>query len=518
MRSFPRIALTCTLAVLAGHALPDSASAQTLQQAIRQAVHVSPRLDAERARYRAETEKLPQARAGLLPAVSLSAGYGPERDKTRTMTTTRGSATTGTAGLSVSQPLFDGMRAVNDVRRAGAEVAAGREGLAAAEADLVVAAAEAYMGVLRDRRIVRLREENLSILRGQVSSAAARHAAGDASKTAVAQARTRVAEAEGDLAQARADLSESEAAWRAIIGDGQMAPVMPRGLGGLLPKSREAALAQAEAANPNLRSAAFLARAAQHGIAVARAGLMPRVSLDGDLSHDLSRDARGSQSDTASMKVRLAVPLFSGGSERSKVRQAHEVSGQRGHEFADLRLQVRKATIGAWAALEAARTRKSAAGRRIDAAHAAVSGLNAEFASGMIAFSELLDSRRELVNARISAVIADYDEVVSAFLLMAATGSLASAYGEPEAEPVVATGSVNKPARTAAVPTPPARPAAAQPAAAVANAPSKPVSVPVSAPAQPAKPATTDAVRTAEAPAPVRRAPGDPWADVLGSR
>jgi outer membrane protein len=342
------------------------------------------------------------------------------------------------------------------------------------------------MAVLRDRQIVRLRTDNLSILRGQVSSAAARQAAGDLSRTAVAQARTRAAEAEADLADARASLAESEAAWRATIGTGPIAPSLPGSLARMLPRSLEMALAQAETANPNVRSAALVARAAQFGVGVARGAMFPRVSVDGDYSTDLGRTLRSNETEAASVMVRLSIPLMDGGAGASRVRQARATSNQRSLEAADTRLMVRRAVAGAWAALDGARLRKAASGRRIAAAQAAVAGLNAEFASGMIAFSDLLDSRRELVNARIASVIADYDEVVAAFMLMAAAGTLSERMLDAAPErPVVATGSVGRPAPAAAVP---ARSAAAP---------------------QPARP-----VETASRPEP-RRAASDPWAKIV---
>ena len=94
------------------------------------------------------------------------------------------------------QPLFRGFRVVNTVAEAEATVRAGRETLRSVEQSVLLGeAVTAYMDVVRDQAIVRLRENNVTVLTRDLRATQDRFNVGEVTRTDVAQAQARRAAA-----------------------------------------------------------------------------------------------------------------------------------------------------------------------------------------------------------------------------------------------------------------------------------------------------------------------------------
>lgn len=162
-----RTSLMCAVALaglLAFAAASTPAGAETLLEALSSAYKFNPRLDAARATLRATDEEVPRALSGYRPSVTGSAD-----SSFRHIATTPGSVASGDSNprgyqVGLVQPLFRGFRTVNAVNAAEATVRAGRETLRLAEQSVLLEAVTAYGDVVRDAAIVRLRENNVTVL------------------------------------------------------------------------------------------------------------------------------------------------------------------------------------------------------------------------------------------------------------------------------------------------------------------------------------------------------------------
>src|SRR5216684_8563927 len=135
-----KVVTTAAAAVLImAYAGPAPALADTIEAALVRAYQNNPQLNAQRASVRATDENVPQALSGYRPKVAVTASGGYQY--TDTNTTSGGSPTAivrteihGTnaprsAGLTVSQTLFNGQQTANKTRAAEMQVSGAREGL-----------------------------------------------------------------------------------------------------------------------------------------------------------------------------------------------------------------------------------------------------------------------------------------------------------------------------------------------------------------------------------------------------
>src|SRR5579864_8748781 len=121
-------ALTGCALLLGGTSLAGAASAESLADAVALAYETNPTLQAERAQLRATDEGYVQAEAGLRPSVTASGSYAYQDQQVSlahspTATLTGG---TGTAMISLTQPLYSGGRVTARIDAAQADILAER--------------------------------------------------------------------------------------------------------------------------------------------------------------------------------------------------------------------------------------------------------------------------------------------------------------------------------------------------------------------------------------------------------
>ena len=167
---------------------PNGAVADTLESILANTYRGNPDINAERAKLRALDEENPRARSGYRPKVNFNADITSQRVKTRPSLPTDGRRRHGGYTVSLVQPFFRGLRTINSIRKADANIYAGREDLRSVEQGIFLNAVTAFVDVIRDRAIVRLRRNNVSVIAQQQRATDDRFKVGEVTKTDVSQA------------------------------------------------------------------------------------------------------------------------------------------------------------------------------------------------------------------------------------------------------------------------------------------------------------------------------------------
>ena len=137
---------------------------KSLNEALSSAYRYNPRLDAERARLRATDEEVARAMSGYRPIITGNADINHQHTNTRPDSIGEGSTKPKGYSVDLVQPIFSGLQTVNAVSEQEANVRAGRETLRDVEQQVLLDAVTAYMDVVRDQAIVKLRENNVNVL------------------------------------------------------------------------------------------------------------------------------------------------------------------------------------------------------------------------------------------------------------------------------------------------------------------------------------------------------------------
>ncbi len=404
--------------------------AETLASALSSAYRNNPQLMASQADLRATDEEVAKAKSGWRPRVNVTAGATLGHRYTTPLLVPGGKKGVDydqeQVAITLQQPLFDGFKTEYGVKAAKAQVKAGRQNLLATEQQVLLDAVLAYMNVVRDGEIVRLRRRNVRVLKEQLRAVRDRFNVGDVTRTDVSQAESALAGARAQLAQAQADLENSRAAYEEVVGRKPRGLRFPKRLPRILPGSLRAALSRAARRNPQVLAAAFGEEAARHAVEVAFGDLLPKLNLQGSLSFSRNKTegSRATRTRDANIGLSLQVPLYSGGYNHANVRQARHKAEAAGLQVAVARRAVNKAVVQAWYNLQAARRLISAASAQVKAARLAYQGVLEEYKAGSRTTLDVLNARQALNNARVELVKARAAKVSSAYALLAAMGEL----------------------------------------------------------------------------------------------
>ena len=327
-RTLSVVVLTAVLALGASHRV----AAEDLLQIYHEALQNDPALAAARANWEATQERIPQARAGLLPNVSLSAStnanyFGTNVDSDPRVTVNRGFALGGLT-VSASQPLY---RYANQVAYSQAvqQVEQADFTLASARQDLILRVATAYFDVLLAPFTVEVTESQKAAVSEQLAQAKRNFEVGVATITDTNEAQAKYDSIVAQEISARNDLENKRTALRAIIGrfpqdlkrlGPGFEPTLPS------PNSLDAWVDRALADNLNVRIARYNADIATLEIERQRAGRLPTLDLvasanaqagSGSVNTSAFNDQR-----QAAIGLALTVPLYQGGLIDSRVREA----------------------------------------------------------------------------------------------------------------------------------------------------------------------------------------------------
>lgn len=400
------------------------AHADTLPDAMRDALASNPSLAAARSRLQATREAVPQAWAEALPQISLSAGASiADSYDNDPSTAPRDRTETWNGSASASQLLFGSGRVLASTRAARAQVEGAVADYDAAAQQLLLDVASAYAGVRQNQSIVAAREITVNNLTTQFEFNEAQFEAGIVTRTDVAQAQARLAQARTQLVQAQGALAASIEAYQRLIGRPPSELQEPPTAMGL-PADLGLALDIAGRASPDLRSAIAATEQADANVDSAAAQGRLRVTLEASagISGDFEPEDYESSSD--SVGVRLAVPLFQGGAIRSRTRQQRALRSAANLDLASTQRLVQERVTNAWTGLNSARAAILSARDQVSAAELAYEGVRLEQETGLRSTVEVLDTEQDLLDARLSLAQAERDLVVAERTLLAAIGGL----------------------------------------------------------------------------------------------
>jgi outer membrane protein len=394
--------------------------AESLYDSLAAAYSTNATIRADRARQRGTDESVPQALSGWRPTISANASAA--REWSDTDVSPQSVTDPVSLSISLSQPLFRGFKTVNGVAAAEASVLAGRQNLLAVEQDVLFRSIQAYANVVQDRKIVALRQANVVVLQKQAKAAQSRFTVGEITRTDVAQARARVSQSQAAVANAKANLSASVANYDALIGHkpGKLKyPAMAK-----LPKSLDSALHMAAEVNPNILSAALVQEIAAYNVQIVKGDLLPTLALQGSARYTANPARNVDRQTSGSVELVLNVPIYEGGRVYSGVREAKQIASQRKIQVIAATRSVREAVTSSWGYVTSSRESIAAAKAQVASAVLALDGVSQEYLVGSRTTLDVLNAEQEVLNARISLVSVERDQIVASYQVLASIGKL----------------------------------------------------------------------------------------------
>ena len=288
---------------------------------------------ATRAATQASEERLPQARAQLLPNVGANLTHTRNNLSSTTPSFLGGDQSTRTSyfsesqGFAVRQPLYRPVLKAQ-VRQAQALVDDAQAVLAQEEQNLVVRVASAYFEAVLSTEQLALVLAQQAFNKAQLEAARKIFAAGAGIRTDVDEAQARLDMTLAQEIEARQNVGFTQQQLQVLINQPVSAldplDVARLELTGPQPAALEDWIARAEANSPQVRSLKAQSEAAREEIAKARTGHLPTLDAVAQWSRSKSDTPTSLRSTyvNTSIGLQLNIPIYAGGAVNSAVRQA----------------------------------------------------------------------------------------------------------------------------------------------------------------------------------------------------
>ncbi|CAH0242726.1 TolC family outer membrane protein [Pseudomonas mediterranea] len=377
--------------------------AQTLPQAMQQALDVHPEIQAGVNSRLAADYQLKAAKGGYLPRVDLAAGYG--REGTDSVTTRSGSnnhwetLNRSESSLRVTQMVFDGFATSSEVGRQQATVNARAYSLLDTSERTGLTVAQVYLDVLTRREFVRLAEENLKSHERIFDQIKLRTERGVGNRADHDQAEARVAQARNNLITEQTNLADAETNYLSAVGQLPDQLERPADFMALLPANLTEARAQMLENSPVLRSAEADIVATEKQYEAAKSSFYPRFDAELGRTADNDLDGQNGHNNEWQAMLRMRFNLYAGGSNKADLESKSYLSNQ-ALDIRNNALRQLTEELGlAWNALNNANAQVPIAQQYVDRSANVRNAYQKQFSLGERTLLDLLDSENELFSA-----------------------------------------------------------------------------------------------------------------------
>ncbi len=424
VHKFKLLTLTASL-MGATMVMAQSATAQSLTEAVDKTVKSNPNVLAD-ANFRRSVDKtIDQARAGYYPQVDLNLGIGKERAENNSTAPGHRTLTRGEAGLSASQMLYDGFATKSAVEQTQSQSESAGYSVFDTAETTSLRAVQVYLDVLRRQDLLKLTEANLESHERIYSQIEQRFESGVGNSANLEQTRGRLALSQANLTSNTGNLDDALSSYNRVVGNMPESPADP-GLDccNKAPATLEEALAIAYHQHPALRSAM-----AQHEAALAQeqgaeAPFHPRVDLELSTRADNNLDGeKGHEKEILAM-VRLRYNLLNGGADKARLEETGFLS-QQAREEANIAIrEIERDVRLSWNSLDNLSHQLPVLKQRMESALKTRDAYQEQFNIGQRTLLDLLDTENEVLTASAEYTNAYYDHLYACYWLSETMGKL----------------------------------------------------------------------------------------------
>jgi len=325
-------------------------------------------------------------------------------------------------GVTLSKKLYDGGQTKEKTLLAEINLQQASAIYAKTEQGVILGTIEAYLNVLKAGREVKLHARNLTRLEAHVNAAKIRVDAGAATPTRLAEAGARFARAQSDLILAETRLTNAEDSFRSLTGKDARDFVEPS-ITGNLPIDLLDAETKARDGHPDILAAIAAERAADQAHNTLQAAVRPTLAFSLSANTKTGTGTTLDRDEVAAQLV-FSSPLISTNATRSTSRRIAASFKQAKLDRAEATRKTEVAAREAFRNWQSTGIRVDAVASEIEAFRLVAKGIASEAQFGQKTTLDLLDAEKDVNDAELSLVSAEHNQLLAAFRLKAAIGSL----------------------------------------------------------------------------------------------
>ena len=400
----------------------NESRANTLFDSLNSAYLNNPKLNAERANMRASKEEKRESVSEFLPSITIS-GYVSEQNNSGDSSS---NFEPSEQALEIEQKIFQGFSGVSNLRKKmyGQNLAEFK--LKKIEQETLLAAAKVHTDLLLNRKKVNINLMNIDLLERQVETDQNRLEKGEINLADLAQSESSLAGARAELIAAQNDLVTSKANFEKIIGKKPSENIQEIKKTNLrLPESLATAYNISNSDNPDLKIAKLEYEQSKMDVVIASSDRYPSATLSYKIAEQEDLSATVKDRTQQTVTATATWPLFSGGDNIFNFRKAKELRNQKELLLQNSKMEAETEVANAWSNYQSSQSVLDSINTQVKAAEIANEGITLEYESGNSRTTlEVIQSKANLLNSRISLATSERDFLISQFNLLSSIGHL----------------------------------------------------------------------------------------------
>jgi outer membrane protein len=313
--------------------------------------------------------------------------------------------------LTLSQPLFAGLRDLRTYGQAKEGVRAAEQGVRAAEDRILLKVSAEYLSVVQGDALMAVESQSVELARRRLKEAKDLFEAGEVTQVDVLRAESSVKAAERRLALARREREASAGQLRLDLGfDGELDVTEPQPALPARPREAEL-LARADDTRAEVRLARSALRVAQLEVSKQKGAYLPIVTADAGYIQQKTTFPADRYGFAA---LRFSVPIWQSGEVGARVAAARQRQRQAELTLEDTRRTVREEVLRGLLDAETAAVSLALSEEQLAASEAEYRqvfelyrGQEATSLDLQASEATLADARRAVVNSRLARILAE---------------------------------------------------------------------------------------------------------------
>ena len=398
-----------------------------ITETINKAIKYNPKIKAQETFYDSSKEKIKQVYSAALPSIemNLSKGYKDTDSSTKTSTTDE-STSPQDFSINLEQELYTGGKLSAELNKARSNLKIEEENLRIAKYEIFLESALVYLDVLEKKKLVELNNLKEEKFKNDYKSIEMLVNVGTASQSDLVFAQSILVQTAAEKIASVNEYNVTKANYKKVVGENLPEANLkePKINKINFPNDSEEAIKIALANNPKIRIAELEESISKFDIKSNFSEALPKLSLDAEYQSSDDVVSKGSSLDSAEITANLKVPLFKGGGNISKIKEAKIIAKKVRYELENKRNEVTQNVLKSWTDLQTSETLLKAANINIEAKKLILNGVEQETKLGIKSYIDLLQSKEDLIDAEFNKINATKNYIISVIQLKADIGEL----------------------------------------------------------------------------------------------
>ncbi len=427
--------------------------ATSLEEAVGTAIKTDPRVTAALAGHRAAKLDIREARAGYFPRVDLNGSFGREKSNIKSQHQAgldNRFLNRREFGLQLNQMIYDGLFTSSEVDRRESLLSAAGSSARDVREQVAFSTVQAYLDVLRNRRLVSLAEDNAVEHEAILGKVVTRRTKGIGTDADRSQASARFALARSVLTAREGRLREAVTYYKRLVGEYPQAledlELKPATL--LKVKETEkdklgrqvidkdklnnairGAIDESAQAHPALQAAQAQVGAVDAEARGVKSSFLPRLDLQINSSRDSGISGVEGIHNSDNIMLVGSWNLFRGGADSARQKAIAERRTVAQDTAADTRKAISERVSIAVQAKATSEERLQYLDAHVENGEQTLKSYQAQLRLGRRTLLDSLNAANELFTARSNQISGKYEDILNAYFIEASKGTLVKVLG-----------------------------------------------------------------------------------------